>query len=1012
MHLNRLKLASAIAVVSVLVFGNAAQAATTISVTTTGTSSSVNSIQAGDVVDVTQSAPIPPAGSSDVELDSSWNSESLQLKSGSSVTYPEGWSLEYTSDGSAWSPNAPTILSQAVGIRTKGSIESTGSGFKTHPTSALLQAVSSFTGSTGGDGYDLTFAEDRVFNQFHHDINLEVQCHIKSSGNSCTGITVTGYQTPNGASSFYDPIHKKLFAVVMETSTYDFGFMCISLANLSTPALCGANAAASFVRLYNGASGISREYIGSSSADSSGHVWTFNGANYSLMCLDLAAGAACAQDNGKALPNGGNPAIGRVPPAGLANSGRVSAIGAKVYYVTDTKFGCYDPATHALCSVAGVTVPIADQYPPFPLRSTSGALLGACLYVSRICISDSESTVSMSTEQGALYTWIGSHTIPTWNTYNAGQWAEIGTKLYLNKGPDIDASNDVYCFDFATGLACSGFTGGTNVGSQIYAIIADPAISNCLWTNGNMGQITTFNATTGVAGCSTTYPVARMPYSAVAPRMSCDEAGRVTQWSSIHFTLPTAIASAALRVTIYNAGGNTLLPISGFTDVPINTTGDLDLSGLSVAANGTRATIEITAGNVTGAELLSVVADVMYQAQAPQLCFTLAAKTYCANAYVHAAGDPSIADGVIRGATVITPQLGSAVVASTENASTTLAGTYTNTVCTSPGGYTPPITTPPPAPRLPVSSLSLTKTQASQDPTFPGEVVKYSVVAKNDGELALTGVTIADENAALSDCSPALPVASLDINEEIHCTAVHTVTVADVLAGFISNTAQVADAHNTRATSNTVVTKVKNAPAMTVSKKQISASPKSVGDLIRYEIKATNTGNTILSNVMVIDKNAEIQFCGPSVPVTQLKLGASITCEATHKVTAADVAAGQVINIAIAKSDDVVASSETTSSADTSAASSGSSPAAGNSYGQIKSNEVVTRLAGSKPQAAGSKGSESGATKPTVKDGSKPTGELAYTGDFGTGTGFVGLAMMVFGAALFAIRRRKVDGQG
>jgi len=1007
MHLNRLKLASAIALVSVLVFGNTAQAATTLSVTVGGTQTTATAIAAGDTLDVTDTAPIPGVGVTDAEISSLWSSQSLQLKPSSSVTYPEGWALEYTTDGTNWSTTAPSPLSRAVGVRTKGNLESTGpNAFKTHPSSNLLQSQRAITGATGGDGYDVTFAQDRVYNQFHHNLSVNVQCHLQSNGNSCTGIDISGYQTPNGASSFYDPASKKLYAVAMQSISRSFGFVCIDLTAIDSPTQCSTP----FVRLYTGPNTGSaqadgyREFIGNSSEDASGHVWTFNGANYSLMCLDLSSGAACASDNGKLLPNTGKLAIGTVAPQGLANSGRVSAIDGKVYYVTDSKFGCYDPASHALCTVGGVTVATADQYPPFPIRNSAGTVLGACLYVTSLCINSSEAAIAMPAN---LQAFISSHTIPAWNTYNAGQWAELGNKLYLNKGPSGTATSDVYCYDFSTAASCSGFN-GANVGTQIYAIAVDPNVSNCLWTNGNAGLITTFNATTGLVGCTVGSPVAQMPYSAVTPRMSCSETGRVTRWASIHFTMPSGITRTTLRVTVLDATSGTPTAISGFTDVTVDTNDTLDLTGLNSAGSTAvkRATIQITAGAVSGALLQSVTADVAYEAESPQLCLTLLAKANCAG-FTPASGDLSVPDGLIRVASIMTPTTGAAI---TESHDQTVTGTNAGNLCAAslPNSPTvPPVTTPPPAPRVLVPSLSLTKVQTSLDPTFPGEEVKYSLVAKNDGELPLAGVSISDANATLTNCDPALPVANLDINAEIHCTAVHKVTLADVLAGFISNTAQAADSHSTAATSNTVVTKVKNSPGMTVVKKQISPAPKVIGDVIRYEIKATNTGNTILSNVMVIDNNAEIQFCGPSIPVTQLKLGASITCEATHKVTAADFAAGQVVNVAIAKSDDVVASSETTTNAGASAASSGSPSATSNSFGRIKSNEVVTRLAGSKPMAA-SNGAQGTSTKPTGKPAKKPTGELAFTGDTGGGFSLVGLLMMLTGATLFVFKRRKI----
>ena len=974
MNLHKLKLSMAVAVVSALVFGGAAQAVTTIDTVTSGTSTAVNTIANGDSVDVTDTATLPPVGLASVNLSSSWNSDALRLNTGSSVTYPEGWNLEYTTDGTTWSSTPPVPLSSAIGIRSAGSVDAIDGGYRTHPSGILLQSATSFNGSTGGDGYDLTFVDDRVYNQFHHSTSIQLQCHLKDTGNSCAGLTVAGYQTPNGASSFYSASLKKLYVVAMRTSGHDYGFVCINLANLAAPSTC----ATPFVMLYDGTGTTDgyREYIGNSSQDASNRVWVFNGANFSLMCLDLATGAACATGNGQILPNSGTNMVSST----IANSGRVSAIGGKVYYVTDTKFGCYDPTAAALCG-SGVTVAAANQYPPFPVRNSSGVLQGACLYVSRICINASETNVTMP---AALLTFVTGTSIPAWNTYNAGQWAEGDNKLYLNKGPSTTASASVYCFDFTTAAACSGFS-GANVGTEIYAIVADPAMPGCYWTNGNAGIITSFSGTTGLNGCTTPNPISRMPYSAISPRMSCSEAARVTTWTSVHFNFGTqsTITRSNLRVTVYNASGNGLVAIPGYSNVTIDTTDTLDLSRIDTSIYGSRATIELTGGaGTTNADLLQVTADVTYLAPAPQLCFTLKAQQVCANSYVHLAGDPSIADGVIQIASVVTPVVGSVT---SESSTRTLGGTYSSTVCIAAGGtalYSPP--------SAPIPTIKLTKTQTSADPLLPGDIVKYTLVATNTSTVTLHGVAILDNNATISDCS--IPGATVDlaVGQQLTCTASHVVTAADVLAGFVINTAMViASVEQIDATSNTVTSKIVKTPGLTVTKKQTSAAPKAIGDVIRYEIRATNSGNTNLTNVQIVDKNAETLTCDVATPVAQLAVGASIVCEATHKVTAADVAAGKVVNVAVASGDDIVASSDATT----------------NTPGRVDSNAVVTNLTNVKTRGAAIKGSASAGTDKNAT--SNPTGELAYTGSVEGNLGWLGLLLIALGVAAFGISRRE-----
>ncbi len=45
---------------------------------------------------------------------------------------------------------------------------------------------SNFTGATSGDGWDVQFYEDRIFNVFHHNsTSYQVDCHLQSDGTHC-----------------------------------------------------------------------------------------------------------------------------------------------------------------------------------------------------------------------------------------------------------------------------------------------------------------------------------------------------------------------------------------------------------------------------------------------------------------------------------------------------------------------------------------------------------------------------------------------------------------------------------------------------------------------------------------------------------------------------------------------------------------------------------------------------------------------------------------------------------
>ncbi len=76
----------------------------------------------------------------------------------------------------------------------------------------------------------------------------------------------------------------------------------------------------------------------------------------------------------------------------------------------------------------------------------------------------------------------------------------------------------------------------------------------------------------------------------------------------------------------------------------------------------------------------------------------------------------------------------------------------------------------------------------------------------------------------------------------------------------------------------------------------------SVGDVISYQIVATNTGNVTLSNVTVSDPTLGTLTCTPTQPAT-LAPGAAITCSGSHTITQADLDAGTFANTACATRD-------------------------------------------------------------------------------------------------------------
>ena len=644
--------------ISIVGFPTAAHAAdTALTVTKGGTAAT--SIQSGDTINVVNTTPINVSGQLSQSLTAVWSKESLHLADPSSIVSPEGWSLEYQTGETSWGATAPADLSTVQGLRAVGDLTSKGANtFVTVAESRVVVTTQNFQGSSGGDGYDLTFGGDYVFNIFHHDGALRIDCHVKATGEACFGgvSTFEGYRTGNASQSYWDGSKRHLWAVVTNANDGQGGFACVDYSGTS-PVLCDTP----FVAL-----GLVNDNQALSTSTKIGtKVYVVNEYAWTLLCFDIATGAACA-NNGFQLPYSGN-------SWDYSMHGRASSAGdKKVYWITLGKMGCYNPATNALCGDAIDVDTDARQYPLFPVRSSTGTLLGMCLFDTKQCINGSGALVDVIPT--ALSSWMTETPLPLWNTLNAGQWAEQNNRIYLNRGGYWYATRDVYCFNYSTGAACDGFD-GTNVGNEIYAILSDPSVPNCLWTNGNSGQINTFNGKTGLLGCTQEVPLVEMPYSAIAPRLTCDDSNRLLNWGSIDFNVPEGISASQLKVTILDTNGN---PISGWVDKIPNANGVIDMHSLSVSVSGSKPSLQVTAGEIDQTLLARLTASVRFESGSPQLCFDLTASANCPDLTLDQ-GDLSVPDGLIQVSAVSLTSGGQAVAAS--EASVSLTGTNASSVC-------------------------------------------------------------------------------------------------------------------------------------------------------------------------------------------------------------------------------------------------------------------------------------------------------------------------------------------
>ncbi|GCD90911.1 DUF11 domain-containing protein [Nocardioides sp. LS1] len=211
-------------------------------------------------------------------------------------------------------------------------------------------------------------------------------------------------------------------------------------------------------------------------------------------------------------------------------------------------------------------------------------------------------------------------------------------------------------------------------------------------------------------------------------------------------------------------------------------------------------------------------------------------------------------------------------------------------------------------------SISLTKSVRDSDDADAigslNEVLTYSFTVRNTGNVPLTNVKITDpmipalKNGGL--CAANLAVGATTSCPQL-AVATHTVTADDIAAGSVDNTATGSAAPPSGAAVTSTATATISTPALpalrmtkTVKDSNDVDSIGSLGEVLTYTFRITNTGNAPLSNVTLTDPMIPALKDGV-VCATTLAVNASTTCSgvaAQHTVNADDIARGSVDNTA------------------------------------------------------------------------------------------------------------------
>jgi putative cell wall-binding protein len=601
-----------------------------------------SNVAVGATLAVTAAAPITVPGATAQTITQTWNPAQSTVDPTSIVT-PQGWTKTYTTDGTTWSSTLPSPSTTVSGVQSTGAVfsDGTSSGLQVSTATGTgnLKTAPVFAPSSGGDGWDAFTSGAFVMNAWHHNAAAyNLDCHLIATGVSCgTVYSVSGYETSRASSGTVDA--GKVYSVVGEDASNSIGVLCTNVSALPfTP--CG------YTALKAGSSDLT--LIGS--AQESGTKIYAPLGNGSVVCFDISTLAACAGQP-YALPSFGT--------TGSAIPAFATAVGPDVF-ITASKIWCLTGATGAACAGSWPAGSYSTSVltGAVPMRNTSGTLTGVCMIApAGTCFTLAGATATMPSGLTSLLASNGPNA-----AVGVGGWGQFGfgaTKQYWFAGV-WGTPNTPVCYDWTTDAACAGFQTTTAIGNIRYTIRVDATNPNCLWSNGDDGSVAPFDATTGQPGCQGSDPIVDIPYTAVVPRLSCTEAGRIRNWQNITFTPPGAIAVSALRVTVLDSSG---VAIAGYTGLTPNSSGVVDLSALDVATSGTQPTFEVTAIGASSPNASAISAAVTYTSDAPQLCFTLTTIHNC----------PTLAPGVSAGATVAVSDvaLGGSTVATASGVPTT-----------------------------------------------------------------------------------------------------------------------------------------------------------------------------------------------------------------------------------------------------------------------------------------------------------------------------------------------------
>ncbi|MDX9848796.1 MAG: hypothetical protein RBT74_17590, partial [Tenuifilaceae bacterium] len=205
-----------------------------------------------------------------------------------------------------------------------------------------------------------------------------------------------------------------------------------------------------------------------------------------------------------------------------------------------------------------------------------------------------------------------------------------------------------------------------------------------------------------------------------------------------------------------------------------------------------------------------------------------------------------------------------------------------------------------PISQLPALTIDKTATPTNYDSV--GDVISYSYLVTNSGNVTLYNISVVDDKATVTCPDTSAGLAPLG---QITCTASYIITQGDLDGGVVTNVAYATDG-KTDSLIDTETVNAEQDPLLSIVKSGTFVDGNAdgyadVGETITYTFTVKNEGNMTLTNVTVTDPKVTVNG-GP----TTLDVGETdaTTFTATYTITQADIDAGKVDNTATADSNE------------------------------------------------------------------------------------------------------------